>query len=473
MFRLPDFQTWIRIVSISVFVVMAGENSLGQQVPSLGSFPHILGTYPEEGGLISLTVTNDDALIAGIDFVSQNGDLVPIPDNLSASDDGFAFFLANYENQVTFGNLGATTRFTAGTTTQLSVGVAPNNDVGAGWGRGAYPVQIPLAPLNPGESALIGSFPLQGGPVSVTAIGQDFTISSGFFDFQSTSGALVPFDLVDATPFEFYVANTPNQIRLGSLEEMTFFENTTTTLPVGISAGASDVNAILEDSSTGIAESIQLVTSKYTIDDALAPIIERTDLLTTLPPTVDPPVVPPVVEPPVVGSNALVGSFPADGGPISIVANETVAVNGFDFQSQSGGLVPADDAAPFTFFLSNTPDQVTIGTLGDGIIFEEGTTVELPLEIVAGTEDVQAFWGDGATPVPFSVGPSLDNEDNLIGGGGGMTPVDPPEMPNGGGGMQNPAAVPEPSSLLVWVTLFVLCVFQRWRACFRNEYATI
>ncbi len=109
-----------------------------------------------------------------------------------------------------------------------------------------------------------------------------------------------------------------------------------------------------------------------------------------------------------VNAQELVGSFPAEGGNITVTASGDVAAAGLDFTSASGSLVPAPgtDAAPFTFFLSNTANQVTYGNLGNNVTFADGSSTELSVGAAAGADDIVAAWGNGATPVAFPVGPS-------------------------------------------------------------------
>jgi|GEM_PF-1973726 len=116
----------------------------------------------------------------------------------------------------------------------------------------------------------------------------------------------------------------------------------------------------------------------------------------------------------------LVGSFPPEGGTISVTAVDgDVRAAGLDFISPGGGLIPSPDppgASPFTFFLANTANQVTYGNLGSTVTISNGSTLELGVGALAGTSDIQAFWGDGPTPVPFSItggGTSLGLADDL------------------------------------------------------------
>ena len=92
-------------------------------------------------------------------------------------------------------------------------------------------------------------------------------------------------------------------------------------------------------------------------------------------------------------------------GKIVVIASEPVEAAGLDFQSPAGRLVPVPDppgASPFTFFLSNTANQITWGNLGSSV------TIDGELATEAGytgdpTGDLELFWGDGATPVAFPV----------------------------------------------------------------------
>ena len=101
-------------------------------------------------------------------------------------------------------------------------------------------------------------------------------------------------------------------------------------------------------------------------------------------------------------------SFPAEGGNITVTAaGGDVVAAGLDFTSEGGNLVPAPgtDATPFTFFLANTPNQVTYGNLGSAVTFADGSSTVLSVGAKAGATDIEGTWGDGATPVAFPVGP--------------------------------------------------------------------
>lgn len=108
-------------------------------------------------------------------------------------------------------------------------------------------------------------------------------------------------------------------------------------------------------------------------------------------------------------AQTLSGSFPAEGGAISVTATGgDIAAAGLDFTSASGGLIPAPgtDASPFTFFLANTANQITYGNLGSNVTFAADSTTALSAGASAGTSDIVAAWGMGAVPVAFEVLPA-------------------------------------------------------------------
>ena len=88
-------------------------------------------------------------------------------------------------------------------------------------------------------------------------------------------------------------------------------------------------------------------------------------------------------------------------GLISVFASQPVETAGLDFQSAAGRLIPVPDppgASPFTFFLSNTRNQITWGNLGSTV------TLDGAFNTQAGyggdpAGDLEAFWGDGPNPV--------------------------------------------------------------------------
>ena len=126
-------------------------------------------------------------------------------------------------------------------------------------------------------------------------------------------------------------------------------------------------------------------------------------------PVADPVPVPepvPIPEPaPVAALSAPLTGVLRDG-EIVLISSEPVEAAGLDFQSALGLIEPVPDAmgaAPFTFFLSNTPSQITWGNLGSTV------TIDGELATGAGylgdptSGDLRLFVGIGATPVEFPV----------------------------------------------------------------------
>jgi len=303
------------------------------------------------------------------------------------------------------------------------------------------------------------------GPVDVSA-----------FNFLSESGLLVPFEgrqfHEPSLPFPYLLANNPNQIAYGHLGSTTTIAdqfNTGVIYQGDFSSGDFSAQYGMPSQGSSPVQAVLL--------SAGQPVF---------PPTNQPPVQPPVVQPP---SNpvipprdgaSLIGTFPTEGGPISVTATGgDIEASGLDFVSASGGLIPAllgDDFRNgfdgFDFFLSNTENQVTFGNLGTSTTFADGTTTELSVGVRAGTNDIQAALDDGAKAVAFPISAvGLDNEDNLLGGNGqnnsggmGNGDMDPGQEVG-----QDPAAVPEPTSLLVWMTLGLCVAWRQRRTSFDCE----
>lgn len=139
-------------------------------------------------------------------------------------------------------------------------------------------------------------------------------------------------------------------------------------------------------------------------------------------------------------------------GKIVVIATEPVAAAGLDLISAGGLMVPVPDppgASPFTFFLSNTPNQITWGNLGSTVTFdgEFATNAGYTGDDPAG--DLTAAWGNGPTPVAFPVTGAAVVEPPVV------TPpvVTPPVTPPVGN-----ETIPEPTAglLSVFAALGVL-----------------
>jgi|GEM_PF-3240664 len=93
-------------------------------------------------------------------------------------------------------------------------------------------------------------------------------------------------------------------------------------------------------------------------------------------------------------------------GNVVVIASEPTELAGVDLISANQLLVPVPEdvgSAPFSFFLANTPGQITWGNLGSAV------TLDGEWETGAGylgddpATDLTASWGSGAEPVAFPV----------------------------------------------------------------------
>jgi|GEM_PF-2150451 len=212
-------------------------------------------------------------------------------------------------------------------------------------------------------SNLSASFPPGGGPITLRT---QFGYETTSLDIQSPSGGLIPVaEELGAAPFEFFLSNTPNQVTYGNAESLVNFDVGPTDLSVGVVGGTTDV---LLEGATSVRERFP-------------------------------------------GPFA---TFPEGGGPISIAAEVELSTAGLDFQSPDGNLIPVPNeigAAPFTFFLSNTPNQVTYGNLGGRVTFAAGSVTEMSVEARAGADDIQWFFGTGPGGGPIA---GRFDTDNLV-----------------------------------------------------------
>ena len=109
------------------------------------------------------------------------------------------------------------------------------------------------------------------------------------------------------------------------------------------------------------------------------------------------------------GDGTLLITYPVGGGPITLTASGgDVPAAGLDFTSASGNLIPTGgtDASPFTFFLSNTPNQITYANLGSAVLFADGTSTVMSAGYSGGPDcDLTFLWGDSDPPVAFPACP--------------------------------------------------------------------
>ena len=156
------------------------------------------------GGKIRLVSPGIDVL--GVNFQSEAGLLVPIPDGDASP---FSFALSNSPTQVSLGNLGSTVRLEGTLVTEIRyLGNEPATDLRASYGLGAEEIAFPVeaAPLLQGFVVADNRIVLESPGLDVLGV-----------NFESDAGLLTPIPNDDASPFTFALANSPEQISLGSL----------------------------------------------------------------------------------------------------------------------------------------------------------------------------------------------------------------------------------------------------------------
>ncbi len=107
----------------------------------------------------------------------------------------------------------------------------------------------------------------------------------------------------------------------------------------------------------------------------------------------------------ILSAQQLIGYFPEGGGKMSIETTEgPILTGGIEFQAVEGILTQGDDPAPFEFFLPSvaTPGYVTFGTLG-GLVIDGVVELDVTVSSFATSADINAYWGDGTVPTPFSI----------------------------------------------------------------------
>jgi len=409
-----------------------------------------------EGTVVILAAEPVEA--AGLELLSPAGNLSPVPDPPGASP--FTFFLSNTANQITWGNLGTSTTLDGAFNTRAGYAGDPAGDLTAAWGDGPTPVDIPVSlsgeplppnsgppaqppvvnppvviPNPPNESAVFGE--IREGKVLLFST--EPTAMSGV-DLQSPAGNLVPVDdRIGSAPFTFFLANSANQIVWGNLGSTVTLDGALNTNAGYNGDPAGDLAAFWGAGPVPVAFPVSL--SGEPIPAGLESPV--------LPPRPDPPTNPPVINPPNPGGPATTppphdlppsakdGLLQAEirEGKLVVVSSEPVEAGGLEFVSQAGRLTPVPDppgAAPFMFFLSNTPNQITWGNLGTGV------TIDGVLATEAGYSgdpagDLTGAWGDGPTPVSLPI--SVSGE--VIPTPDPPTNPDPPVIPD-------PPANPDP-----------------------------
>ena len=381
---------------------------------------------------------------AGLDFQSPAGRLIPVPElpSVSPSASPFNFFLSNTSNQITWGNLGSTVTIDGAFNTRAGYIGDPAGDLLTFWGDGPTPTNIPvslsseLIPPNIGPPAQPTTTPpapdppvqlprpeIPPSPTDAVVFGQvregkvllfsNEPVGMAGLDLVSPAGNLIPIDGTDASPFTFFLANFSTRITWGNLGSNTTLDGVLNTNAGYIGDPTGDLHGSWGDGATPV--DIPFSLSSEPIPEGFeSPIVPPPS--TPDPPVVNPPVNPPVVTPPSV-DGVVTGEI--RDGKIVVIASEPVQASGLDFQSAAGLLVPVPDppgANPFTFFLANTPNQITWTTFGSTVTLDGELVTEAGYTGDPTSGDLRTFWGNGPTPVEFTT----------TGEGVDLPTVDPP-----------------------------------------------
>ena len=279
----------------------------------------------------------------GLDFKSEAGLL-----SVDSSAAPFDFFLANTPEHVSLGSLGPDNAVTVDgdlVTSILYSGSNPEDDLIASWGElygGSETFEVTVE-----TPAVTGS--VRNGRIAVSGTGQKLL----GLDFQSQAGLLSNDE--SAAPFGFFLAEQPEHVSLGAL-------------------GPS--NAVTLDG--------ELITSVYYAGtnperDLTAMWGETGGKSVEFDITVDVPEL-----------NAVVrnGRIVVEGSGQQLI--------GLDFQSEAGLLTSDASAAPFGFYLSETPQHVSLGVLGpDNAVTLDGSLVtSVGYSGTDPANDLEARWGD-------------------------------------------------------------------------------
>ena len=167
------------------------------------------GFFPTEGGPITISPTGTAIQTSGIQFVPVEGTIEE-----GESPAPFAFFLPNRANPeyVALGVLGTTVTIDGSVT--LDVIASSDAVIEGKWGMGIEPIPFPVARLG-SESILEGSFPFDGGAVTVQPRFTNFPVEARELTLEATSARLVGGG--SAAPFASLTENTDQRWSANSL----------------------------------------------------------------------------------------------------------------------------------------------------------------------------------------------------------------------------------------------------------------
>jgi len=331
--------------------------SLFRGVPDEGDSP-LIGTFPPEGGKITVTTTQGPIETNGIEFVAPEGDLTQGEDPAP-----FQFFLTSRvapENVL----FAAIVPVTLDGSLELDVTARAEASIEGNWGDGPVPRPFPVSnrPFVGGtESKLVGTIPFDGGAISLAP--QNEPVTTRGLNIEAVTGSLAGGG--GAAPYETLVSNTPQKWTVESSADVTIDG------PIELDVAASKAaNLIGEASKVDGVESISFVRENPEFTDRIY------------------------------------GSYAANGGPISIVApNGPVSTRSVDLSALStSSLSSGGSAAPYERVVTDNSKRWTAISNADVVI--DGVVT---LDVVGSPgrrSDIEHFEGlvtDATTTSRFAV----------------------------------------------------------------------
>jgi len=345
-----------------------GTNDGGRNTSESHEFS--INVVPELASPASAVVRNGRLVLKGsgqqmlgLNFESEAGLL-----STDSSAAPFNFYLANTPEHVSLGSLGPDNAVTVDgeiVTSILYSGTDPANDLTASWGElygGTETFEVTV------DTPPVTGF-VRNGRIAVKGTGQKLL----GLDFQSRSGLLSNEE--SAAPFGFFLSEKPEHVSLGALGP-----NNAVTLDGELMTSVGYAGTNPERDLTAVFGELGRDSVEFDV-------------------TVDVPVL-----------NAVVrnGRIVVEGSGQEII--------GLDFQSKAGLLTNDASAAPFGFYLAETPKHVSLGVLGLGnaVTLNGSLVTSVSYSGTDPANDLQARWGDlSAGHYDFNV--SIENTGGLSG----------------------------------------------------------
>ncbi len=336
-----------------------------RRIAVTGQTQSLAGSFDFDGGPITIRSVGNPVATRGLNLNAISGSLAgggsPAPyDTLAA-------------NTASEWSVNSSAFVTIDGSVTLDVVASGNANINGEFSDGLNVRPFTLTRNQPGlTTQLIGSFPFAGGPVSVESVNAPF-VTRGL-DFTATQGIISSGG--SAGPYESVTNNTVSRWTVNSSVDVTI-------------DGKIELDLMAsEDTSFDAFVTNASVTNSFDV---------RRDA-------------------PVIGDSPLIGTFPPEGGNITLTTIDgPIDAGGIEFIADPGELTQGASPAPFAFFIPNSaaPGNVTLGVLGTPTTLDG--SVELDV-FARGDAEITAFWGEGVTPRPFPVSnrPFVDGSESAL-----------------------------------------------------------